>query len=362
MNTLAQDQNFLRSSTLLLLVCAALASIGARGEVELEIRGLAVYTETSRDIYIAGLMAPASASMDKVLLTRGPKAMEYRIATRRLSSRGFTGMLLLQAELGSGSRAPAQVISTLTQLKKSMQGALARGDHFVISLSADNSTSVHLNKVKLLKIRDRSVFDFFFAGWVGESSSALLRENLLADELAPDAVQRFEALQPAPERVATISSWIAPPPKPTPVAPVRKRPKSAKKRAVAASVAVAKPPVAATPVEPQLANKEYHRQISEYNRTIMTSVFQKVQYPRRAVKLNKEGRVDLLVYLNADGSLIELALANSSGYSPLDTAALKAVRRAAPFPELTRAVREEFVSPDGNGYVMSIPVTFRLEK
>jgi protein TonB len=362
MNTVVRDQNFQRSSTLLLLVCIVLVSVSASGAKTLETRGLAVYTETSRDIYIAGLLAPTSASLDNVLVTPGPKAMEYRIATRRLSSRGFAGMLMLQAELGSGFRAPAHVISSLTQLKKSMRGALVRGDHFVISLAATNTTSFHLNKVELLKVKDRSVFDFFLAGWVGESSSALLRENLLAPEPAPEMMARFDELQPAPERVAIIAKWMAQPapPNPAPAASIRKPAKSAK-RVAAVAVAVTKPTLVVTPKEPQLSEKEYNRQITDYSRSIRTSVFKAVKYPRRAVKHRREGKVELLIYLDADGALIELTLATSSGYSPLDTAALRAVHKAAPFPELTPAVREEFVSADGKSYVMPIPVTFRLE-
>jgi len=92
----------------------------------------------------------------------------------------------------------------------------------------------------------------------------------------------------------------------------------------------------------------------------MKKVFSEVKYPERAIKRQREGKVELLARLDADGSLIDVTLDSSSGHGMLDEAAAKAVRKAAPFPELTAAAREEFLADDGSGYVMPIPVTFKL--
>ena len=119
-------------------------------------------------------------------------------------------MILLQAELGAGSRAPTQLTNALAELKTKMKSALKKGDQFVISLSADNATSFHLNGIELLQLKDATIFQFFLAGWVGESSSALMREKLLADRVAAPVLARFEALQPNTERVALVTAWMAP--------------------------------------------------------------------------------------------------------------------------------------------------------
>ena len=93
----------------------------------------------------------------------------------------------------------------------------------------------------------------------------------------------------------------------------------------------------------------------------MSSVFANVTYPRRAVKRQREGKVELLATLTAEGELAGLELENTSGYDILDTAAAKAIESAAPFPELTDVAREEFLTEDGSNYVVMIPVTFRLQ-
>ena len=60
-----------------------------------------------------------------------------------------------------------------------------------------------------------------------------------------------------------------------------------------------------------------------------------------------QGNVELLAQFDATGKLIDVSLDISSGYGPLDKAALKAVRKASPFPELTQVAREEFLAEDG---------------
>ena len=92
----------------------------------------------------------------------------------------------------------------------------------------------------------------------------------------------------------------------------------------------------------------------------MKKVFGKVVYPRRAIKRERQGKVELLVSLDENGELLEISVDSSSGYGLLDNAASKAVRKAAPFPELTLVAREEFLSEDGTSYIMPIPITFKL--
>ena len=340
---------------LLILTCA-----GAQAKTSLEPAGLAAYTETSRDIYLAALLMPAGSSLENVHLAPGPKAMEYRIATRRISSRGFSGTLLLQAEMGSGTRTPEHIIEVLDQLKSNFKGALVRGDRFVISLSATDATTFYLNDTELVSVNDGSVFDFFFAGWVGEFSSTLLRDNLLAGTLNPAVQARYDALTPSKERVAAIAGWMAP--------------KAAPARAAAAnndagkttSATEEKPlQVAAPNMTPEMVpgkkDEEYQRKLNLYVTNVMKKVFGKVDYPRRAVKKQRQGKVELLAHLDKSGELLDVTLDSSSGYSILDDAAQKAVRRAAPFPELPPEAKNEFLADDGESYVVMIPVTFKLQ-
>jgi TonB family protein len=370
--------NYLKGLAMaLLLVCS-----GTQASAKLEPVGLAVYTETARDIYVAALLLPPGGRVENIHLAPGPKAMEYRIALRRMSSRGLSGTLLLQAELGSGSRAPEQVIAAVSTLKNSIKSALKLGDRFVIALSADGTTSFAVNSVELLSVDDSSVFDFFLAGWIGTSSSASLRDVLLSGNIDAGTLTQFESLAPTNERVAIVSAWVASPPTPSsaPAAPAPRKavplqlavalvveagpetaPLSAAER-VAAPVTTVKPAkTAANHGAPFVDDREYQRQLREYVTHIMKKVFGKVVYPRRAIQRDRQGKVELLVTVDGDGNLLDVSLDNSSGHDILDSAASKAVRKAAPFPELTMVAKEEFLAEDGTSFTIPIPITFKLD-
>lgn len=397
-----------------LLLCSA-----ASAEERLETVGLSVYTETARDIYIGGLRLPAGAVKANLMLSPPPKAMEYRIATRRISSRGFSGTLLLQGELGSGARAPDNVINALADLKNAMQGSLTMGDHFVIYLDEADRTRFILNGTELLRVDDGSVFDFFFAGWVGDGSAASFRDDLMAASMNPATRDRYDALSPSRARRDTVAAWPAaageateiPAPEPVQVAAgtaAAATAAAATGGAVAASAAAAKKPrevasavaaptpkpapdsspavkktqpaaAASEPVQVAMADqqsavseldaalaelddREYQQQLADYVSQVMRQVYGKVKYPRRAIKYNWEGKVELLARLDASGELLEVIIDNTSGHVGLDKAAQSAVERAAPFPELTAVAREELVADEGGSYLMSIPVTFALEQ
>jgi len=441
----------------------------AQNTAELELSGLATYTETARDIYVGGLLLPPGSGVQNLMVTPPPKAMAYHIATRRISGRGFSGTLLLQGELGSGERAPDPVIAALAKLKTVLKSSLIQGDRFVITLSEDDETTFYLNNSELMQIEDGTVFDFFFAGWVGDSSSALFRDKLLSGNIDPDTLDRFNSLQPGDQRIALIEDWTRPPaPKPAPPQPEPEpepviQESAAETQVAAATPAAAGPGVtdtttpapvatdttealqttaddltadvatpdattpdaatdaagsvatgagatavaaldpatavpepASTPVDtsatassdasteseddsgiaesiagstepdadalPALDDREYQTQLREYTSQVMRLVYGKVKYPKRAVKNDWEGKVEVLVRMDVEGELIEAVVDSSSGHGSLDKAAQNAVNKAAPFPQLGQAAREELLDDDGVTYIMSIPVTFKLNR
>ena len=111
-----------------------------------------------------------------------------------------------------------------------------------------------------------------------------------------------------------------------------------------------------------LEKRRYQQQLREYVSQVMRQVYGEVKYPRRAIKYQWEGRVELIAKVEASGDLIEVTVDSTSGHVGLDKAAQSAVERAAPFPELNAVAQEEFVSDEGDGYVMAIPVTFALRQ
>jgi protein TonB len=82
---------------------------------------------------------------------------------------------------------------------------------------------------------------------------------------------------------------------------------------------------------------------------VRTRVEAQLVYPAAARRARLEGGVALLFTVAADGSVHELRVEKSSGFSVLDAAAAAAVVRAAPFPPLDRDRR------------FTLPISFHLE-
>ncbi len=74
-----------------------------------------------------------------------------------------------------------------------------------------------------------------------------------------------------------------------------------------------------------------------------------ISYPSRARKMLMEGSVIVSFVVRLDGSIKDIIIKQSSGYSILDKNAIKAIKKAAPFP-----------SPPVEATI-TIPITYRLE-
>lgn len=433
---------FLHSKGLTRIVAASLLLIvtPAISAANLQVAGLAVYTDTARDIYIAGLLTSSGMPPASAASVSAPAAMEYRIATRRISDRGLSGTILLQAELGAGSRAPTDVVDGLAQLKQQLKGALRSGDQFRIALSEAGDTVFSLNGIQLLNLSGSAVFDYLLNGWIGDSASALIRDKLLSGEFDDDVMLRYESLIPLEERKQLVAGWAdgaAASPEPAPQAepsvaqtepepqdepepeseavaqaaepaaaepasaePASAEPESPAGSPVAEDVAAGAMVAAATQVplptssEPSLEeaaeteqlamvqlspapalderspeeiwldsldDREYQQKLNEYIASVMIKVFKTVRYPKRAVKREWEGQVEVLAEVDSAGDIRNISLETSSGRDILDEAAMDAVKDSAPFPELTSVAKAEFMADKGSDtYFMMIPVKFLL--
>ncbi|MEC9487682.1 MAG: energy transducer TonB [Prosthecochloris sp.] len=88
----------------------------------------------------------------------------------------------------------------------------------------------------------------------------------------------------------------------------------------------------------------------KYLSTVRTLIEQNKYYPSFARRLEHEGIVHLRLVIAADGTIKSLNILNASGYSTLDKAALKAVRKAGPFPP----------PPAENQQAITVPLTYSL--
>lgn len=94
-------------------------------------------------------------------------------------------------------------------------------------------------------------------------------------------------------------------------------------------------------------------EMEAYQELVRLSVARQKRYPSRSRKRGIEGRAWVIFSIGPKGDLWALRLLKSAGHTPLDTAALEAVRRAAPFPPPPAGTPAE-------GLAMEIVIAFEL--
>lgn len=202
---------FLRGSLVASIAFTAImhASSALSLDEDFRLLGLAVHQETGRDIYLGAIHLYNSAPIpDKVIQSRAPKMMEYRVLARRTSIRSLVGKMLLQSEVANGAPPSAETIEFADKLLSSIQGSLYAGDSLEIKQNAYGELITLLNNTTLTITEDSGVFNYLLNGWVSENGpSTAFRGSILQQNIKTSMIIAYDAIAPSAERLATISNW-----------------------------------------------------------------------------------------------------------------------------------------------------------
>lgn len=160
---------------------------------------------------------------------------------------------------------------------------------------------------------------------------------VVSEQVAPTPVPPEPSRTPPPRRPVPRPPNPVPEPLPKPApAPAPAEP----------TLPVAPPPTAAAPVDAPVVTTP-PRVDASYRGNVAPP------YPMASRRLREEGTVVLRIFVNADGTVGEVQLGKSSGYSRLDQAAMDTVKRWKLIP--ARRGSEPFAT------WYSLPLTFKLE-
>lgn len=95
--------------------------------------------------------------------------------------------------------------------------------------------------------------------------------------------------------------------------------------------------------------------LDEFNSAIWGQILQAKYYPKMARIRRLEGQPVVKFTIEKDGTLSHIAINSSSNHEILDSAALKTIRNAAPFPHIPEILNEDKM-------VLEIPISFILNK
>ena len=382
--------------------------------------GLGLHEETGRKIYLGALYLPNEAERPTDLRTlTGKWIMEYRIVARRTSIRSLLGGMLLQSEIATGQSPSASTTELADTILTSVQSSLRAGDSFAISTDGRTNTTAILNGTAMAQVNDPAVAAYLLAGWISENGpTTAFRSGLIAADIDPGLRSILDANAYSEERAEEVASWMfdeedlveeepveeqvaaAPEPEPEPEPEPAVEPEEDNSAAVAAAaaasaaaVAAAEPTPAPEPVAPKaepapapepepepvqvaaaepveaspeddimsMDVQEYSRRLAEFHGGMVAMVYRQIKYPKRAVRRNLQGRLELDLSLTTSGSLESVVVSQSSGHKLLDNAAIDAAERAFESSSVSvdSVAMAEFAADDDT-LIIPIPVAFKL--
>ncbi|MFA7553797.1 MAG: TonB family protein [Spongiibacteraceae bacterium] len=99
-------------------------------------------------------------------------------------------------------------------------------------------------------------------------------------------------------------------------------------------------PTAAKPAAPTVDTKaaEEQRLLDIYRSNVLKLTYLNTQYPKRAMDFKQEGRVTMVVKVNRNGELLDISEEVLSEHNMLNSAARRAIKKTAPYPEIPNGI------------------------
>ncbi|MGI9281021.1 MAG: TonB family protein [Endozoicomonas sp.] len=380
---------------LLLFLCQS-----AQAESSLRLKGIGLYTELTASYYYGALYSSASGNRDQDILADGVQnRIAMRVSADQLKPRRFyklwNSTLVINNSASDLEFFSNEVVDFTTLLK----GRLIKGDELVIE-EVEGKTRVSINGVEARSYDRPGFINLLVRGWVGPLPPLqAFKKDVLghsSDKKQIDYQAQFEVLQPQQDRLEIIEGWYA---ESIPETVDEQTLEVAEEVAVVSESEVLVPTIESDSlleealvlseedqqkleeekrlqaeqlkrVEAEkarllaieqekerewkliLQEQEKLRKIQEieaiYYQVLIRHVNQYVKYPKRALLSGNEGEVRVKLVIHQEGAAHEAILLEGSKVRDLDRAALKAVEKATPLPELPLELSEqeyEFIIP-----------------
>jgi protein TonB len=383
---------------------------------KLPMTGIADLWQLRQEVYIGALYLPAPAKTpEEVLSMAGPKRMELRVTSNKLSARQWGELWNQAININNAGKDELKGLTDdVIAFTGLLKDSLTNGDRIVIDYTPKAGVEISINGTVMYKTRNDRFFNALVKAWVGpRPPSSDFKRNIVTlptDAETKDFIDRYSVVLPEDSRKAEVAAWVkgaeppkvaekpkpvtpppaakpepkpepkavaavpvpapapklvVPPPTPTPAPPVAAAkpaptpaaptpaPAAPAPQTKPAEVAKAPAPVApaAAPASDDAARLDGIRNI--YRANMLRLTYRHVIYPAIALSKNQEGTVIMRVTVNRAGKVMNIASEKLSEFVALNKAAEKAVKKASPFPEVPAQL-------PGDKFEFSIPIKFRI--
>ena len=397
-NRAANGRQYFGNGTSLLLALILIFSAAAKAELQLN--GSAIYEDLGKQQFVAALFVEdLSSNANSIQLQQSPKRMEVRIIND-YSKRRWLNLWMQSISINNDRESFSGSAQEVIDIMRAPRSAPKRGDVIEYLFDPDQGTSVRFNGTELITNYPPEVFNILLRTWIGPiPPSTAFKDQLLGNSIDMDADELLTDIQPQSSRVALAASWMAPAPEPIALEPVADEattaadtPEAEPQLAAAESIAADPESTAAATdraetleVPEQIAaeteqiadnedtnlaatadtGEEQEEEIADFNVSealaqrdytplVVAQIYKAIRYPNRAADKNQQGTVRIGVTIDRSGDLISAVITQESRYRLLNQAAHKAVKKAAPFPQLPEEMKAD-------NFEVNLPITFRLQ-
>ncbi len=361
-----------------LFLSLGLSLISSSAYSELSLNGSAIYKDLGKQQFVAGLFVDTvQDNANTIQLEDSPKRMEVRILNNYSKRRWLN--LWMQSISINNDRASfsgsAQEVINIMQAPKS---APQKGDIIEYIYHPKNGTSMRFNGTQLVSHLPKNVFNILLRTWIGPiPPSTTFKAQLLGIDTDREAEKLLNSIKPTNSRIALAASWMAapvkeiPPPEPKaavakltaePESQVAQAPEALNQNlaAIAEAEKAAEEQAAQEAAEKAKEEEEIAFNVAEalaqrdYTPLVVGQIYKSIAYPNRAAEKNQQGTVRIGLVVDRSGELLSVVATQESEYRLLNQAALKAVKKAAPFPALPEGIKAD-------SFELNLPITFRLQ-
>ena len=397
-NRAANGRQYFGNGTSLLLALILIFSAAAKAELQLN--GSAIYEDLGKQQFVAALFVEdLSSNANSIQLQQSPKRMEVRIIND-YSKRRWLNLWMQSISINNDRESFSGSAQEVIDIMRAPRSAPKRGDVIEYLFDPDQGTSVRFNGTELITNYPPEVFNILLRTWIGPiPPSTAFKDQLLGNSIDMDADELLTDIQPQSSRVALAASWMAPAPEPIALEPVADEattaadtPEAEPQLAAAESIAADPESTAAATDQAetlegpeqiaaeteQIADnedtklaatedtgEEQEEEIADFNVSealaqrdytplVVAQIYKAIRYPNRAADKNQQGTVRIGVTIDRSGDLISAVITQEPRYRLLNQAAHKAVKKAAPFPQLPEEMKAD-------SFEVNLPITFRLQ-
>lgn len=384
---------FLQRILLVLVWLPAVAMANTQSPI-----GIGLYSELKKGYFYGALYCELETQDESLLMSyKGFKQLEMRIAVDSISPRKFRKLFNNMIAISNPSSVYEKHGNDIVRFTEILKDKLVMGDQIIVN-NDKQKTQVFINRQLALTLNNPQFLNVLLKGWIGRfPPNAQFKQDVLGLSGQPHK-NAFYTLNYSDQRQQQIAAWWQDDTLTTQAqqekeqqaererqriaAAEQKRLETLAKQAKTQQEQKAAQRLAAIAREKQIEEEakqkaltlkraqERERKIqaeqkriaelekiqlleNRYFKQLVRAANEKVMYPEKAYRRGQEGYVKIRVFINAEGEVMDAETEQSSEVSALDRAALKAAKKASPYPPIPKEI-----PLDEGQYEFSIPFRF----